>query len=263
MCYNVIDDLVKRGFHMDIQNSIINKENPIPYYKQIADWIRERVLTKDWKVNYQLSSENDLSLELGVSRGTIRRAISDLIDEGILIQIQGKGTFVANQNKNLPFGQELISFAESMVRNGLKFETKVLELETIIPNKLLKEKFNLEEKQKLVFLKRLRFVENEPVILIENYINPKLCLGIEKVDFEISTLFNSIEELSGRKITFGERKFNACGLDEERADLLDLLVGTPILHLDQITYLDDISPVESSNVWIKSDKYTITSRLHR
>ena len=257
------ENLVERGFHMDIQKSIINKENPIPYYKQIADWIREKVSTNDWKVNYQLSSENDLSLELGVSRGTIRRAISDLIDEGILIQIQGKGTFVADRKKTFPFGQELVSFSESMVRNGLEFETKVLELKSIIPNELLKERFNLEENQKLIFLKRIRYVDNEPVILIENYINPKYCSGIEKVNFEVAALFDSIEELSGRKITYGERKFNACGLDEKNAELFDLPIGTPILHLDQVTYLDNESPVESSDIWLKSDKYTITSRLYR
>ena len=66
------------------------------------------------------------------------------------------------------------------------------------------------------------------------------------MDFNHSTLFDSIETLSGKKIVFGERKFMAKGLDEEKSKLLSLPVGAPILYLDQITYLNGMIPVESS-----------------
>lgn len=248
---------------MEKIRSIIDKNNPNPYYRQISEWIREKVVTREWEINHQLPSEEDLSKELGVSRGTIRRAISDLIKEGILIQIQGKGTFVAEKKVSYPFGQELVSFAESMERNGLNFTTKVLEMKTITANELMQEKFSIKENNKVLFLKRLRYIDGEPVILIENYINLKICPGIDQVNFEKSTLFDSIESLSQQKIGFGKRQFNAIGLDEEKAELLSLTINTPVLFLDQITYLDDMMPVEFSNIWLKSDKYAITSYLHR
>ncbi len=248
---------------MEKNRSIIDKNNPNPYYRQIADWIRKKIATKEWKVNHQLSSEEELSKELGVSRGTIRRAISDLIKEGILIQIQGKGTFVAEKKVFYPFGQELVSFAESMARNGLNFTTKVLEMKTIRADELIQDKFSIKGNKKVLFLKRIRYVDEEPVIVIENYINIEICPGIDQVDFAKTTLFDSIESLSQQKIGFGKRQFNAIGLDKEKAELLSLSINTPVLFLDQITYLDNMTPVEFSNIWLKSDKYAITSYLHR
>ena len=246
-----------------MNKTIINKNDPKPLYRQIVDLIREKIITKEWEADYQLPAEEDLSKQLGISRGTVRKAISCLIKEGMLIQIHGKGTFVSEQKAIHPFGQELISFAESMERNGIKFDTKVIEKKFITPNDYLKDKFSLTQNQKIFYLKRVRYIDQEPVISIENYINSSLCEGIELIDFESNTLFETIETLSGSKISFGKRRFDAKELMEEEAKWLSLPKGSPILFLDQIIYLNDMIPVESSNVWIKSDKYFVTSYLSR
>lgn len=247
---------------MDYRN-VINKNEPKPLYSQIADWIREKIYANEWEKNYQLPAEDDLGKQLDVSRGTIRKAISSLIKEGILIQIQGKGTFVAASKVSHPFGQELISFAESMEREGLDYVTKVLEKRVIQPKASVKNKFSLKDNQKVLYLKRVRLIENEPVIVLENYINIDLCQGIEHIDFEHMTLFTAIEKLSGQKIQFGTRQFEARGLEEEQAMLLSLPIGTPVLYLDQITYFAESIPVEVSQVWLRSDKYSISSYVKR
>ncbi|WP_046522061.1 GntR family transcriptional regulator, partial [Mesobacillus campisalis] len=244
-------------------SNVINKSDPKPLYSQIADWMSEKISTKEWEKNHQLPAEEDLAKQLDVSRGTLRKAISSLIKEGILIQIQGKGTFVAEPKVSHPFGQELISFAESMEREGINFETKVLEKQVIVPKASVKKKFSLTDNQKVLYLKRIRLIDNEPVIVLENYIKVDLCQGIEYVKFEQMPLFEAIEKFSGQKISFGTRQFEARGLEEEQAMLLSMPIGTPVLYLDQITYLDELIPVEISQVWLRSDKYSITSYLQR
>jgi DNA-binding GntR family transcriptional regulator len=248
---------------MSEYRNVINKNDPKPLYSQIADWIREKIFTKEWEKNHQLPAEEDLAKHIDVSRGTLRKAISSLIKEGILIQIQGKGTFVAEPKVSHPFGQELVSFAESMEREGIVFETKVLEQRVIEPKASIKKKFSLTDNQKVLYLKRVRIIDNEPVIVLENYIHIDLCQGIEHTDFEEMPLFAAIEKFSGQKIHFGIRQFEARGLEEEQAMLFSLPMGTPVLYLDQITYLDDSIPVEISHVWLRSDKYSITSYLQR
>ncbi|MBS4178811.1 GntR family transcriptional regulator [Lederbergia citrea] len=243
--------------------NIINKNDPRPLYSQIADGIREKVSTKEWEKNHQLPSEEELAKMLEVSRGTLRKAISSLIKEGILIQIQGKGTFVAEPKMSHPFGQELISFAESMEREGIKFETKVIEKSLIQPKASIQQKFSLKDGESVLYLKRVRYIDNDPVIVLENYINVNLCEGIEQVDFENTHLFAAIEKISGRKIKFGFRQFEARGLEEEQALILSLPKGTPVLYLDQITYLEESKPVEISYVWLRSDKYSVASFLQR
>jgi DNA-binding GntR family transcriptional regulator len=248
---------------MSEYKNVINKNNPKPLYSQIADWIREKIFTKEWGKNHQLPAEEDLAKHLDVSRGTLRKAISSLINEGILIQIQGKGTFVAEPKVSHPFGQELISFAESMERENIIFETKVLERRVIQPKTSVKKKFSLTDHQKVLYLKRVRYIDNVPVIVLENYIQIDLCQGIEDVKFEDMPLFTAIEKFSGQKIHFGIRQFEARGLEEEQARLLSMPIGAPVLYLDQITYLDASIPVEISQVWLRSDKYSITSYLQR
>lgn len=75
----------------------IDRSVPILVYQQIVSWMREQIASGKWPEHTQLKSEIDMSAELGVSRGTLRKAISDLIDAGLLIRLHGKGTFVASQ----------------------------------------------------------------------------------------------------------------------------------------------------------------------
>ena len=142
---------------MNNKNEIIDKNNPTPIYVQIADWIRNKILNLEWEVNYQLPSEENLSKQFGISRGTLRRALSTLIEEGILTQIQGKGTFVSDKTVSYPFGQELISFAESMDRSGLEYKTNVIEMLQFEPNELLQKRFSIEENQRVLFFKTYSF----------------------------------------------------------------------------------------------------------
>ncbi|MGE6257158.1 GntR family transcriptional regulator [Heyndrickxia sporothermodurans] len=248
---------------MNEHKNVIDKNSPKPLYSQIADWFREKIISKEWSKNHQLPAEEDLAKQLEVSRGTLRKAISSLIKEGILIQIQGKGTFVAEPKVSHPFGQELISFAESMEREGIQFETKVLEKRLIHPNASIQKRFSLIEDQTVLYLKRVRYIDQEPVILLENYIQVNLCPGIELVEFERIPLFTAIENYSKRKIKSGIRQFEARGLEEEQSALLSLPIGAPVLYIDQITYLDESIPVEVSQVWLRSDKYSMASYLHR
>src|SRR5690625_3145953 len=102
-----------------------------------------------------------------------------------------------------------------MERIGKTFSTKVLESNNIrsIGNfEKLRIPFLEEHKSDLMLLKRVRYIDGEPVILIENLINKALCPGIEKVDFEKETLFQTIENLSNEKIKFGVRDFNAVSI---------------------------------------------------
>ncbi|WP_164667710.1 GntR family transcriptional regulator [Virgibacillus doumboii] len=250
---------------MDSIDIKVDKSSPFPYYQQIANDIREKVFNKEWETSFQLPSEEQLCKKLGVSRGTIRKSISSLIEEGVLMQVHGKGTFVKEQKISHRFGQELISFSESMERSGQDYKTKVLEKQYNIDiNDDIRKRFSItSDHSKMMFLKRLRYINEEPVILIENIIDTTLCPGIEEVDFEKEALFKTIERLSHQKIKFGVRSFNATSLDSDKSKLLDLSSGTPILHLEQTTYLNRMIPVESSDVWLKSEKYPVTSYLHR
>lgn len=241
----------------------LDKELPLPLYQQVEDWIKHMIVSGQWPVHYKLKSEEDLAKELSVSRGTIRKSIKNLVKKGLLVQVHGKGTFVASGKLEQPLAQRLISFSEAMKEQGLNFKTKVLDKNTIQPTKRIASFLELEDNKEVLYLKRIRTVDGIPVILLENYFTVHLCPKIKDINFEENTLFDAIENECGLKLSWGRRCFGVQSLDREKADLLKVSVGTPVLYLEQVVYTKGGVPVECSDVWLRGDKFQLTSIMKR
>ena len=91
---------------------------PHTLHSQISQWLRERITTGDWPEHYRLPAEPDLARQLGVSRGTLRRAVRTLVGEGLLVQTRGRGTFVATTVVEPPLAQRLTTLSEAFVDAG-------------------------------------------------------------------------------------------------------------------------------------------------
>lgn len=244
--------------------NFVKEDSPKPLYQQVADWIIENIKSGKWKKGYKLLAEEDLAKQLEVSRGTLRKAISILIEQGLLVQIQGKGTFVDEQKISYPFAQELISFAESMESKGYTFETRVLAQKVVQPSETIQSKLNVGAYDLVLYLKRVRYINDEPAIILENWVSLKQCnSGIEDENFEKISLFAAIEKYTDSKLAMGIRNFSAKSLNAEQAKLLNLKVNDPVLYLDQITFNQKKIPIECSQVLLRTDKYEITSILTR
>lgn len=112
-------------------------------------------------------------------------------------------------------------------------------------------------------LERVRADAKGPVALLVNYVRGDLAPGIETVDFTQQTLFGFLENACRLKISHGRRTFGAArtplGIDKA----LQVEVGSPLLFLEQITYLTSGIPVETSEVWINSDRMRPAAILPR
>lgn len=243
--------------------SFIREKGSIALYKQVADWMRSHIETGEWPEGHKLLAEEDLAKELEISRGTLRKAIGLLIEEKLLVQVQGIGTFVEKNKISYPFAQELISFAESMESKGYHFETTVLGKSIEKPDSHVQNKLNITEIDDVLYLKRKRLINDKPAIILENWIALHRCEGIEEVDFKEMSLFKAIEKYSGANISHGVRSFSAGLLNKEQATLLQLNENDPVLYLEQITYGQQDIPLECSQVLLRTDKYEITSVLRR
>ncbi|WP_346080799.1 GntR family transcriptional regulator [Gibbsiella dentisursi] len=239
------------------------KDSEVPLYLQVSEWIREKIYKGDMSTGDRVPSENQIMERLGVSRGTVKKAITMLVKEGLLIQVQGKGTFVKSENISYSLGQGLLSFAESLESQNLKFTTEMIECRKETASKMVAAKLGIAEGAPILFLKRVRSVEGEKVMLIENRINLQYCPGIEEVDFNHNTLFHTIEKLSGRKISFSQSRYAAKIIGAERGHYLEVNDDAPVLHLEQLVFFQQDMPVEFGNVWLKSDKYYLGTVLQR
>ncbi|MDN6140389.1 MAG: GntR family transcriptional regulator [Tetragenococcus koreensis] len=241
----------------------IHFDSSEPIYIQIKNEIKKKAINKEWEPGHRIPSEEKLVSDLDVSRGTLRKAVTMLVEEGVLEKIQGKGTFVPKEKISYPFAQELISYEESMKNKGLNFETDVLEQNTGNADNQIQKELKLDDNSNVLYLKRVRSVEKEPAILLYNWVSLSRCPNLDKANFVSNGLFDSIEKIANVKIKFGVRNFSADIVTKEEAKLLNLKANSPILCINQTTYNSISEPIECSRVLLRTDQYQVTSLLYR
>lgn len=241
----------------------LHSDAPGTLHSRISAWLRERIATGAWPPHYRLKPEPELAAALGVSRGTLRRALATLIAEGALVQVRGKGTFVTSTLVEPAIAQKLTSLAEDFADQGSPLSTEVLECRLLTPPAPVAALLDSPAGRPILHLVRLRSTAEGPVALLDNYVRTDLAPGLEETDFTEATLFGALASRHGLHIATGRRTFSATLADEEQAALLDVDPGSPVQHLEQVTYLADGSPIEYSDVWIRSDRLRVTSLLTR
>ena len=238
-------------------------ENSTLLHVQAANFMREKIYSHEWLPDAQIPTEHELMDILGMSRGTVRRAIKTLVEENLLSQIRGKGTFVTKTVFTHPTGSTLISFAESLRSQGVDFTTKVLLHEVKAADELIASKLFVPVGSPVLALNRLRSVDGEPIMFIESNINLSALPGLDEVDFNTHTLFATIEERFGKRIGHSNARYAARVAGQERGSVLGVPAESPVLHLEQQIFLTDNTSAEWSNVWLSANKYVVGTVLQR
>jgi DNA-binding GntR family transcriptional regulator len=241
----------------------LDRTGPAPLHDQITTRIRDLITSGAWPSHYKLPAEPVLAARFGVSRGTIRRALRTLTQERLLIQVQGRGTFVAATTIEQPIAQEMLSLAEGLGQQGIAFETEVVDASLVTADTRLAALLGIEPGDAIFELVRRRSVAGVWVAFLVNRLRTDLCPGIERQDFEHRTLFDTLEQVYGLPLAWARRTFEAQAAQGEVAARLEVPAGSPVLYLEQVTYLADDRPVEYSDVWIRGDRLRLSSILKR
>lgn len=234
-----------------------------PIYKQIEAVILKNIETGVWPMHSKIPDEITLAEQFQVSRSTLRKALKEAREQGLLTQIRGKGTFVVSQQIEHPIGSSLISFAESMKQQGLSFKTIVLRKEILIPDLKISALLELAPGESVNYIERVRLSDQVPVIYLKNYVPVKYFDGLINEDLENIPLFECMESKYNHKIQYGRRYFRAVPALGEIVQNLGVEVASPIMQLEQIVYDKNSTPLECSYVWINSDRFDIVSNLQR
>lgn len=163
----------------------------IPKYhiikQDIIDAIRNGILQPGEKVD----SESILKKKYSVSTITVRKAFNDLINDGILVGIQGAGTFVAK--KQMIRGLTSISFKDELLQQGYEIDTKVISIEEVV-NYSVAEKLGIDENDKIICVKRVRYANGEPLAFHSSYIDSKK-LNLEEAQqiFALKSFYSVLE----------------------------------------------------------------------
>jgi GntR family transcriptional regulator len=241
----------------------LDRDAPAPLHAQVSEQIRARIVSAEWPPHYRLRSEPELAAELGISRGTLRRALATLIRDGLLVQVRGRGTFVTSTAIEPSIAQKLTTLSEDFARQGVSVSTQVVSHEVMPAPSPVAALLDLRPGQSVLRLERLRSSTAGPVAWLVNYVRTDLAPGLDRADLADRSLFGLLENEYGLKITTGRRTFTATAATGRIATALGVPESFPLLYLEQITYLDDGRPIEYSDVWIHSERMRVTSLLTR
>lgn len=241
----------------------LDRGAPLPLHAQVSEAIRSRVVSGEWPPHYRLRTEPELAAEFGISRGTLRRALTTLIRDGLLVQVRGRGTFVTSTAIEPAIAQKLTTLSEDLARQGVDVTTQVLTHEVLAAPRPVAALLDVRPEQPVLRLSRLRSTPAGPVAFLVNFVRLDLCPGLEDADLNDHSLFGLLENRYGLKIATGRRTFKATTSSGDLSEHLGVADGFPLLYLEQITYLNDGRPVEYSDVWIHSDRMHVTSLLSR
>lgn len=236
-----------------------------PLYKQLKEKILQDISNQIYKPGDMIPSQNELAKLYDVSRVTVKQALNELIYSGILSTQKGKGTFV----KDLPFDKytnnRLDGFTESIEKIGYKAYTKVVDVTAIEANKYLATKLQVEIGHPIIYLTRIRIINDVPMSLENSYLNKSLISNIEftKDFLENKSLYRLLRERAKIKLSHAEEKINAILCDVEVSELLKISKAEPILFIKRKTYIKDNVPIEFCENYVRSDVYNIVIRFNK
>jgi len=232
----------------------------LPLYYQVEEKLRRKIERGDFDPGDPLPSEQELVELFKVSRLTIREAINRLVAQGLVVKIQGKGTFVAEPKIKHRVGF-LFSNGEEILARNFEIETKVLKMEKIIGDKEICKKLDVSDGDELFYLERLRFANKKPATYIKSYIPYKYVGGIEFIDFTKNFLYRTLEDHFNLSLYEAEELIEAVKVDEPIANMLGILSGSAILLVKRITYLEDGCKIEYDEVLYRSDIFQYHVKL--
>ncbi|MDT2681307.1 MULTISPECIES: GntR family transcriptional regulator [Enterococcus] len=231
----------------------LNKTSSIPLYIQLKEILIEYI-ENNMTIGEILPTEKELEQIYGVSRMTVRNAIDELQQIGVVTKQQGRGTFV-NQNKMTQDVGTIFSWSEEMgvkQKESTTLETTIQEVE---PSRKVRESLKLVPGEKVIMVSRVRAVNEEPIVIMTNYLKSKCVPGLEKNGLSSGSLYKDLEEIYGVFLEHAEEVITARSATAYEAAKLNIPEEAAILHVRRTSFIKNRIPVEVVDMLVRGDRY--------
>jgi GntR family transcriptional regulator len=240
----------------------LDKHSPIPLYYQIMNQLREKIAGGEYTVDSALPPERELVETYQVSRMTIRQAISELVNEGILVRRKGIGTFVAPLKIEQALSS-LTSFTEDMAQRGMKAGSRVVSFKEMTADSTTRKTLGLSAEEKVFECVRLRLADEEPMALETTALLASICPGLQREDLENQSLYKVLAERWGIELDYATQSLEPILASPHEAALLHVAPGSPLLLMHRVTYNENGRAFEHVKSLYRGDRYKFVTELHR
>jgi GntR family transcriptional regulator len=206
--------------------------------------------------------ERELARSYGTSRTTVRQALAELVIEGRLLRMQGKGTFVAKPKVAQLL--ELASYTEGMRAHGLHPQTKILDIGYVTADEQLATLLGIRGGGRALRIHRLRLADGEPMSIDTSHLPARRFPGLRKqLEQRELSLYETLRLAYDIQLTEAEETIETVLADPHDARLLGVDPGLPLLLLSRHAYDATGKPVEWAQSWYRGDRYKFVTRLRR
>lgn len=202
-----------------------------PLYSQLKNKLQEEIDLGLRKPGSKLPTEFELSKEYGISRVTVRKALAELTEQGYLERKSGKGSFVAQKKIQKGLSGELMSFSKMCESMGLKPGAKTIKIALEEPSSALRERMGLAEDSRILVLERIRYADNEPVMLEIN-IFPESFDFLFSENLNNQSLFEILKNKHNIVMSNSHKTIQIVFSDQDVSKKLNLSKGYPLMRID-------------------------------
>lgn len=245
----------------------IEEDSPLPIYYQAALVLQDYLETRMLPSGTLFFSEQEVAEGLDISRPTASRAVKDLISKGYLTRERGQRAVVADLH-TIPLLHmgELLNLSEMLEEMNINHETRLLDRALLNePPDHIRQALRLDDGEKAIILKRLRFVRGRPVIVIWSYLAyPRFAslLDCATEQFE-KDIYDVMEALANAVSVRVERDVWASRAPNETASLLEIPAWEPCLRINSITYDNKDHPILLCSSLLSGLSCSLRSSLQR
>lgn len=240
----------------------IRPDYPDPLWIQAANLVKEEIAKGNLRPGMRLPPERELCLRLNISRVTLRKALGELVREGMVNSSHGRGWYVNGTPPRKEWPNSLESFTETASRMGLVASSRVLRAETVAATLDEAEELSIAPGTPMFHLERVRLLSGVPIAVDLTRIPLSLAPDLPAADFSTASFYDKVSA-AGVQLRRADSTIEARPADEDVARHLDLGVGKPVLVMRQLVVDDTERPLFASTITYNGERYRLRTFFAR
>ncbi|HMO59565.1 MAG TPA: GntR family transcriptional regulator [Roseiflexaceae bacterium] len=238
---------------------VLDSASPLPLHAQLEHALREQLQQGQWKAGDLFPSERELMQRAGVSRATVRQALSALMHAGLLQRIHGRGTFVAAPRIEQPL-HAAYSFAEQIRQLGKSLIDRLIQSQVLPADPILAQSLGLPAGEPVIHIQRLRLLEGVPFTIDNFFVAQRLCPDLLKRSID-GSLYQLLAEGYDLPVLRCVDTLEPIVADRAAALYLQVAPGAPLMHVERIGYTRGDLPLHMAHNYIRGDMCRFRIRL--
>jgi DNA-binding GntR family transcriptional regulator len=236
---------------------VIDRRSPVPLYYQLSQQLEQAITSGELKPGDRVDTEVELAARYGLSRPTVRQAIQELVNKGLLVRRRGVGTQVVNTHLRRPV--ELTSLFDDLVRAHHEPSTQVLLLQTRPAPQAIASELSVPSRSSLLYLERLRYDRGKPLAIMRNWL-PADLVDLSAEELEATGLYDLLRR-SGVHIRVANQRIGAAAATSAEARSLRVKTGAPLLTMQRTSFDHSGRAIEYAQHSYRADLYQFETTL--